>query len=115
MDQLVGTTFNGKTVSMPRQNLSAEEIAKLFNTKENGLNLKFRKGLLWENIWPTSSSEIKIPENITTALLTDISNDILPGPEEVRARPVKVNAFTDLQQGLRFHHREETCHHIMTS
>ena len=62
MDQFVGISFNGKTVSMPQQNLSAEEIAKLFNTKENGLHLKVRKGLLWENIWPTSSSEIKIPE-----------------------------------------------------
>ena len=46
MDQLVGITFNGTTLSMPRQNLSAEEIAKVFNTKENGLHLKVRKGLL---------------------------------------------------------------------
>ena len=95
MDQLVGITFNGKTVSMPRQNLSAEEIVKLFNTKENGLHLKVRKGLLWENIWPTSSSEINIPENITTALLVAIPNDILPDPEEeMRTRSIKVNAIT---------------------
>ena len=80
---------------MPQQNLSAEEIAKLFNTKENGLHLKVRKGLLWENIWPTSSSEIKILENITTALLIAIPNDILPDPEEeMRTRPVEVNGFT---------------------
>ena len=50
MDKLVGITFNGKAVSMPRKNLSAEEMAKLFNTNVNGLHLKVRKGLLWENI-----------------------------------------------------------------
>lgn len=38
MDQLVGINFNDKTVSMPRQNLIAEEIAKLFDIKENGLH-----------------------------------------------------------------------------
>ena len=38
MDQLVGINFNGKTVSMPRQNLSAEEIAKSFDIKENGFH-----------------------------------------------------------------------------
>ena len=95
MDKLVGITFNGKTVSMPRKNLSAEEMAKLFYTNVNGLHLKVRKGLLWENIWPTSSSEIKIPKNITTALLIAIPNDTLPDPkEEMRTRPIKVNAFT---------------------
>ena len=95
MDQLVGIIFNGETVSMPGQNLSAEEIAKLFNTKENVLHVKVRKDLLWESIWPTGSSEIKIPENITTALLIAIPNYILPDPEEeMRTRPVKVNAFT---------------------
>ena len=89
MDQLI------IGVSMPRQNLGAEEIAKLFNTKENGLHLKVRKGLLWENIWPTSSSEIRIPENITSTLLIAIPNDILLDPEEeMMTRPVKVNAFT---------------------
>ena len=57
--------------------------------------IKVRKGLLWENIWLKSLSEIKIPENITTALLTAIPNDILPDPgKEMRTRPVKVNAFT---------------------
>lgn len=69
MDQLVDINFNGKTVSMTGQNLSVEGIAKLFNAKENGLHLKVRKGLPWEKIWPASSSEIMIPENITTALL----------------------------------------------
>ena len=95
MDKLFSITLNGKTVSMPQQNLRAEEITKLFNTKGNGLDLKIRKGLLWENIWPTSSSEIKIPEIITTAILITIPNDILLDPEEkMRTRPVKVNAFT---------------------
>ena len=55
--------------------------------------IKVRKGLLWDNIWLKSLSEIKIPENITTALLIAIPNDILPDPEkEMRTRPV--NAFT---------------------
>ena len=58
-------------------------------------SIKVRKGLLWDNIWLKSLSEIKIPENITTALLTAIPNDILPDPgKEMRTRPVKVNAFT---------------------
>ena len=56
-------------------------------------SIKVRKGLLWDNIWLKSLSEIKIPENITTALLIAIPNDILPDPEkEMRTRPV--NAFT---------------------
>ena len=50
MDQFSGITLNGKTVSMPQQNLGAEQITKLFNAKGNGLHLKVRKGLLWENI-----------------------------------------------------------------
>ena len=55
--------------------------------------IKVRKGLLWDNIWLKSLSEIKIPENITTALLIAIPNDILPDPKkEMRTRPV--NAFT---------------------
>ena len=76
MDQLLGITFDGKTASIPRQNLSPEDLEKLFNKKENDLCLEVIKGLLWENIWPTSSSEIEIPENITTALLIIIPNDI---------------------------------------
>ena len=76
MDQLLGITFDGKTASIPRQNLSPEDLEKLFNKTENDLYLEVIKGLLWENIWPTSSSEIEIPENITTALLIIIPNDI---------------------------------------
>ena len=65
-----------------------EEIAKVFNTKENCLHLKVRKGFLWDNIWLTSSPEIKIPENITTAVLVVIQSDILPDPEEkIKTKP----------------------------
>lgn len=94
MDQLVGINFNDKTVSMPRQNLIAEGIENCLILRKMAY-IKVRKGLLWENIWLKSLSEIKIPENITTALLTAIPNDILPDPgKEMRTRPVKVNAFT---------------------
>ena len=84
MYQLVGITFNGKTVSMPRQNLSAEKIVKLFNTKKNGLPLKVKKGLLWQKTWPTSSSENRIPENVTTTLLIAMPNNISPDPPNPR-------------------------------
>lgn len=64
----------------------SQELARLFNTKIDGMHIKYKILGSWENVWPINGS-FDVPGSVDFALLIALDHlqDEMPGPSSSQA------------------------------